>query len=484
MRRVLLLCACLLAACGGDEPRQSRLGAPVQSAAKKTLTMGVTDAALFDSVGLRVFVDEVERRSRGRLKIKVTGLGVEKEPKLPDMVRRGKYDLTWAKARRFPDLPALSTIAMPMLVDDYALQTALFERGFHDELLKSLEDVGLRGIAILPDWFGRPVSRSRPLASPADWERVDGFAGPATPLRTRALKAMGVRRVVDSSVYGPSPIFVRDEAEAGEQLVLGLVSNYLGSFGVYVTTNVATTGRALMILGNPQTMDRLSDEEREWIAQAGRAGARRAIREAQDTESGFLEEACRTTAIRAVEAGDADVEALRARVMKVYREVEDEGFRKALETIEATRRETPAAPIELPAACRGPLPARALPVRRSTAPAALNGEYRYSTTAAQYEKLGLDDVNAKDLAGTYTVRLRDGRGTSRRRSAKTTLGPAPEPPEMTYRVDGDRVTFLTPDQPITVNWKRLDDGSLRFDSETTLDPTVAPAFAAVWKRLR
>jgi hypothetical protein len=94
------------------------------------------------------------------------------------------------------------------------------------------------------------------------------------------------------------------------------------------------------------------------------------------------------------------------------------------------KQSTPAAaPLAIPAGCTGKAPER--PAQHSgTAPAALNGTYRYVLTKEDARKGG--EANLSEFPSVVTATLKDGH-----------MDKGPEP-GTTYTVEGNRITFDVP----------------------------------------
>ena len=135
------------------------------------------------------FVNEVQDRSNGRIKIEVTELWHMDGPDSPtrandviDAVRAGEAPLGVTGASAFHNQGILSfdALAAPLLIDRTELQTAILRSDIADDMLRGLDASGLVGIGILPGALNHPWGAGRHLLDAADYGEAPS-SGPRGP---------------------------------------------------------------------------------------------------------------------------------------------------------------------------------------------------------------------------------------------------------------------------------------------------------------
>jgi hypothetical protein len=199
-----------------------------------------------------------------------------------------------------------------------------------------------------------------------------------------------------------------------------------------------------VLFANPGRLDGLTERQRGWLQQAAQDTAGRSAARA-DRDAQSLNNACQSGA-RFANASPADLAALRKALAPVYASLEQDPQTKAfIQQIQALKQSTPAgAPLVIPAGCTGKAPAQ--PAEQSgTAPADLNGIYRYVLTKEDARKGG--EANLDEFPNVTTVKLADGQvdGGCFGQGA-------------TYSVTGDRITFNSPEYGYSMTFTFTVDG--------------------------
>jgi hypothetical protein len=202
-----------------------------------------------------------------------------------------------------------------------------------------------------------------------------------------------------------------------------------------------------VLLANPGRLAKLTEQQRGWLQQAAQdaTGRSAALTDRANRDAQGLRNACRSGA-RFANASQADLAALRKAFVPVYASIERDPQTKAfIQRIQALKRSTPAgAPLAIPAGCTGNAPEQ--PAEQSgTAPAGLNGTYRYLLTKEDARKNG--DPEVDEFPSLMTVKLKDGRvdGGCFGQGAS-------------YSIDGDRITFDSPEYGYSTTFTFSVDG--------------------------
>ena len=135
----------------GSEDKAGGSGEPV------VLRLANTNGQLDFAPAVVDFVDRVEELSGGELRIEAVDEWGDSAPDAEQQVVRdvsaGEIDLGWVGTRVFDtlDVKSFQALTAPMLVDSYALESAVIESGMTEQMLDGLEDLGVVGLGVLPD---------------------------------------------------------------------------------------------------------------------------------------------------------------------------------------------------------------------------------------------------------------------------------------------------------------------------------------------
>ena len=394
------------------------------------------------------FVSQVKERSGGNLRIQVANrwgdYADDAEQQVVRAVAAGKADLGWAGARVFDTMgvPSFQALQAPMLIDSYALEQAVVASDMPGQMLQGLDKVGVRGLGVLPDSLRKPVAVRHPVLGVGDWRGIT-FG---------TLKSQGQAQAIRSLGATPMELFRRSRNEAlldgrlqGLEMDL-FVYEHGGPVqpAPYVTANVTLWPQMDVLFANSDRLGRLTEQQRGWLQQAAQDAAGR-VAALADRDAQSLKNACRSGA-RFANASPADLAALRGAFASVYASLERDPQTKAfIERIQALKRSTPAAaPLAIPAGCTGTAPQQPA-ASAGTAPADLNGTYRYLLTKEDARKVG--DPEVDQFPHVNTVKLRDGKvdGGCFGQGAS-------------YSVTSDQITFDTPEYGYTMTFTFSVDG--------------------------
>jgi TRAP-type C4-dicarboxylate transport system substrate-binding protein len=441
---------------GGGEDKAGGSGEPV------VLRLANTNGQLDFTPAVDHFAQRVGELSGGDLRIESVdewgNSAADAEQQVVRAVSSGEVDLGWVGTRVFDTLGVKSFRALtaPMLVDSYALQDAVIESGITEQMLQGLDDLGVVGLGVLPDGLRKPVGVSGPILGPADWRGI-AFGTLRSDGHAEAIRALGA-----------TPVQVQWK-EREERLANGTLRGFetsiwihqhnpaLAHLAPYVTANVTLWPQMDVLLANPARLEALTAAQKEWLEEAARDAETRSAALAEiDTRA--LGDSCAAGA-RFAEASAADLAALEAAFAPAYMSLERHPETKAfIERIDALKKSTPPEPaLSIPSECTGEAPEQAGGATE-TAPAYLNGTYRYVLTREDAEKVG--DPEAEDFPQVQTWTLQDGRAEN------------PWGLRGRYSVDGDRITFrfIGFDYANTFTFRVDDAGNLHLTPVQPMDP--------------
>ena len=460
-------------ACTGGGDRKDKAGG---SNEPLVLRLANTNGQLDFTPAVVDFVDRVEELSDGELRIEAVDewgdFASDAEQQVVQDVAGGVVDLGWVGTRVFDtlDVNSFQVLTAPMLIDSYALESAVIESGITEEMMQGLDDLGVAALGVLPDGLRRPIGVTGPIVGPADWRGLT-FGTLRSNGQAEAIRALGAT---------PAQVH-REGREAG--LERGSIQGFetsiwshrhdpeLAVLAPYVTSNVTLWPQMDVLLANPARLEALTGEQRRWLEQAAHYAARSAA--LADTDAQVLNQSC-ASGVRFAEASDADLAALEAAFAPVYAKLRQQPETKALiERIQTLKQSTAAEPEPaIPPDCTGKVPEQAAggPGR---APERLNGTYRYMLTQEDADKAGDPE---KGLPQVNTITLKDGQLEG---GCFGTQGG-------TYTVDDDRITFDSTeyDPNVTVSFSVDEEGNLHLTPIRPTDPGIAfTCFYKPWTKI-
>lgn len=462
-------------ACTSDGGTGDKAGGPGEPV---TLRMATVNGDLDFTPQIQYFLDRVAELSDGNVQIEmvyeVGDFGPDAEQQVVRGVAEGEFDLGFTGTQGYEALGAENFVALsaPMLIDSYALEDAVIESGVTDQMLKGLEEIGVTGLGVLAGALRKPVAVDEPLVSPAEWEGITfgTFNSEGQAEAVRALDATPMKVVGDS----------RDKAlEEGtidgfESSILAYRFNGQEKAAPYVAANVNLWPQTIAVVGNPDALADLTGEQRGWLEQAARDAAERSTA-LVDTDARYLEESCEAGARFAL-ASEADLAALEGALAPVYVTLQqDQATQGFIEQILEIKRSTPSAPsLSIPSDCIGEAPVQASgQATKGSAPAYLNGSYRYVLTQEDADAVGDLETNYPHI---NTITLEDGR----------LEGGCYGAGGGTYSVEGDRITFysIEYDGYTTVTFSVGDDGDLHLTPVLPMDPGAAfECYYKPWRKI-
>jgi TRAP-type C4-dicarboxylate transport system substrate-binding protein len=463
-------------AAGGEEPT--------------VLTMADQSAGLYHNAALQLFVDRVAELSSGSLQIEVVSEWGDFAPDLQQLVVRdvasGEADLAWVGTGVFDPMGVgdFRALNAPMLIDSYPVQAAVLASEIPDQMLPSLEELGVTGLAILADGLRRPISVHGPLLSPEDYEGITFTSNSDT--HAEAIEALGADTRV-AIAFDRATGLREGEIQGFEMNLLAYRANEFQYLAPYAMANVSLWASPIALIANPEVMDGLTPSQREWIMSAAGDAARQSstLVDVDESEMGIL---CETGARFAV-ASDADLDALRRTFQPVYASLAEDPvtseFITRIEQLKAATDPSPA--LEIPADCTGESPI-VVAVSDGDEPSQagtldLSGTYRWTLTQDDARSLGTH--SAEEIA-TYPQVL-----TAVLTDRVWSLDVVDSVGERwsadgTYVAEEDLVTFDWPAERLHLEFslKETEDGSLEFDPVGPMVPGDEFVWSSqTWQRL-
>lgn len=260
---------------------------------------------------------------------------------------------------------SLQALNAPFLITSDALLDEVVSSDLAGEMMAGLEDVGVVGLALLPESLRRPFGFPGPLLGPGDYAggTIRAPLSAATELMFSALGA---------ATTGADPDF---DTQIGIEAQFGL------DVDGQATGNVTFYPKVEVLVVNADVFTGLTDDQRSILQQAAAETRDWAI----ENRTGDLEAAAEfcDEGGTIVLASDADLAALREAVEPVYAKLtEDADTAEFIAEIENLKASITTEPLVVPDGCTGPAPAHDAAIAEGTDdPSVLNGTYRLEWTA-------------------------------------------------------------------------------------------------------
>ena len=461
MTSLAVMATIVAGGCSGGEPTAGKAGG---AAPPRVLHMVSAFGDLNAVPGVEYFVSQVKERSGGNLSIEVTNAygdyANDAEQQVVQAVAEGKGDLGWAAARVFDTMGVTSFQALqaPMLIDSYSLEQVVIASNIPGQMLQGLDKVGVHGLGVLADGLRKPAAVKHPLLAPADWRGIT-FGTVKSEGQAQAIQALGANPK-EVQRRSRKEALSAGEIQGFETTLLNYGGDGLAQVAPYATANVNLWPQMDVLLGNPERLAELSDQQRGWLEEAARAAAERSV-ELVDKDAENLQKACQVGA-RFANASEEDLAALRESFAAVYTSLEQDVQTKAfIQQIQELKQSTPVGkPLAILAGCSGKAPGQP-DVKAATASAELNGIYRHTLT--KQDALRAGDTEDQPFPLVDTIRLRDGqvKGGCFGQGAS-------------YSTTGNRITFNAPEYGTSTFTFTLDGkGNLHLKPVPPMDPGTA-----------
>ena len=460
----------LFTACGdaGSSTKAGGAGPPV------TLRIGTEDdAGRPGALQIEEFARLVDERSDGRITIEP--IYDANEPEAADWdqvvarkVVSGELDMGMIPARAWDTegVDSLRALQAPMLIDSEALLDEVVTSAVADDMLAGLDDIGITGLALVPESLRRVLGFTGPVVTPDDF-RGKIVRAPTSAATSAVIAALG--GTVDDFA-GEDDAF-QAGIESGE--VAGAESSFVLAHTLPAkepTNGVFTppTGVANQVLfpkvnslvANAAVFDALPDEDQEILREAAAETVRWAVAQNTD-EASAAASFCGEGGI-VVNATDDQIGAAESALEPVYEWLEEDAVTAAaIEQIRDMKEDVPAAaPIE---ACGAPIVLEPGVAGNDADLAAFpDGVYRVEITDDDLREF-LPNIDGNDLRinrGIYTWTLLDGTWKFEQRATDYA-----DAQEGDFLVEGDRISFhlatVAEEYWATYTW-RSDGDTLEF----------------------
>ncbi len=302
----------------------------VRTGGVKTLTLATINR---DPLELRPWLDEVERLSRGRLRIRVlTGWrgGADSESGLISDVRSGRVDLGWVGTRAWTatGVHSFDALNAPFLVESYSAQDAVLRGADGKRLLAGVVGAGFEPVALFPGPLRYLLSR-RPVRRAADFRglKIGMTASRVGERSLRELGAVPVALVRGASMSGLDGV----EANLGE-----LAAHYVDQ-APYLTWDAPFGPAVKVVFANRRMWFGLSQGDRVILRRAADRAFAKTLSAARDDDRAAAAQLC-DSSVRLVTVGTQGRDALRLAVRLVYDEIRRRADARAgLQAVERAR---------------------------------------------------------------------------------------------------------------------------------------------------
>jgi TRAP-type C4-dicarboxylate transport system substrate-binding protein len=454
---VMVTLVLMTASCAGSGDE-----APVKAGGAgepRVLSMGTDDfpdRAAAEQV--EEFARRVELLSDGELRIEPVWRAGDGEEEWDQRVARkvisGTLDLGNVPSRAWDTegVASLRALNAPFLITSDELLDAVVSSDLAEEMLAGLGDVGVVGLALVPEGLRRPFGFSQPLLGPEDY--LGGVIRAPHSATTQALF-----RAFGATTTG---------ADTDVAAQVGMESAYAFDVEGPATGNVTFFPKVGALVVNGEVFAGLSDQHQQVLVEAAVQVRDWAIEtRPRDVEqaTGFCEDGGTI-----VLADDADLAALAAAAEPVYAELEADPQTEAqIEAIRALQQDL-ATEAATPEPCGTQLAAddgeRDEP-DAGTDDSVINGVYRWEFTREELEAAGEPPEEVDNNVGVWTNWFQDGRWWDQ------------DGPMGTYVLDDDLMTITHKDGVVgTYRWEQNEQGDLLV---TPVDTTPEwQAFDELW----
>jgi TRAP-type C4-dicarboxylate transport system substrate-binding protein len=352
----------------------------------------------FPQAPVQAWIDAVERRSRGSIRIDLQQSWRRGDPRgeehtLRDL-RSGRVDLAWVGARVFDrvGVKSFQPLMAPFLVDSYPLEARVFADPLVRRTLTRARLPGVVVLGVLPGPMRRLAGFAHPFTQPSDFRgQIVGLQDSA--LSTASLRLLGA---VPRATAGAVPVSGLD---GYEQQLSSFVGNGFDQSAKYVTANVDLWPRPLVIAAGVKALARLTPAQRTLLREAMSGVSPTVMQQAAREDVAATSAICRTQ-MRQATASAHQLALLRTSVAPIYRALAaDSETGAVLARIVSLKRATGAPPATM-------LPCAALVgARASDRETPVDGRYELSLRASDLPAA----TRLPELYGRWQIVLDHGR---------------------------------------------------------------------------
>jgi TRAP-type C4-dicarboxylate transport system substrate-binding protein len=322
-----------LSACGGSS--KAGRGGRHETVLTVDVSVGTIEA-------VRAWATAAEKRSDGTLRIDVKvdpvvhGRTPDIEPGVLQRVRSGEVPLAAVGARAFDlrGVRSFQPLLAPFLVDSYDLERRVLASSLAPRMLAGTKRIGLVGLAILPGPRRRMLGMARPFREPRD------FRGSVVGMQPGGVAAATIRALGARPRAEPQGIHPTD-VDAYEQQLFATSSGQLYRDAHYMTTDLAPWPRPLVVVVNEEAYRRLTQRQRNALADARRASLDAAMQTVRNDDRDGRATLCSASVAEhfgLVTSSSAQRAAMRRAVAPVYVQLEhDRSVAALIRGIEAMK---------------------------------------------------------------------------------------------------------------------------------------------------
>lgn len=319
---------------------------------------------------LALYASEVERRSEGRLRLKVESRWRLGNPDFERLtihdVRAGRADLAWVGARAWDSVGVRSfdPLIAPFLIDNYALERRVFDRGIPRTMLRGVEAAGVTGVGVLPGPMRTLLGVRHPLVRLRDFRgSVIGVNGELAADTIRALGAQPRQVPAGPRLSGLDGVEQQLSSIAG--------NNYVPEGARYVTAGLRLWPRPLVLFARDRVWASLTRRDRDVLQTSAVAVIDAAVSASRQEDREAVSLLCRQ-AVKFVSPTSTQTAAFKRAVRPVVGALSrDARLRSPLREIVALKRSTHA---DAPDVCAAQADSAA------RAPTSLDGVYEMDTS--------------------------------------------------------------------------------------------------------
>ncbi|MBO8162136.1 MAG: TRAP transporter substrate-binding protein [Brevibacillus sp.] len=320
-----------LAACGSDgNAPQSQAGEQDKEALTIKLAHTGSEAHQYH-IASEIFKKELESLSGNTIQVKIfpsAQLGGEKDA--VEGVMNGTIDMTTvaADSSLANVVPEMNAFGIPFLFKDANHVYAVLDGEIGKELLKKVDEKGMKGLGFWEVGFRNMTSKDKPIEKPEDLQGMKMRVQPA-PVWQEFMKSLGAN---------PTPVQFSELYSALEQGVVDGQENPIAtlmSMKFYeVQKQVALTAHtytpAAVLMSN-KMYNSLSDEQKKWVEEAVQKATQEQRKVLAENEAKALEELKQN----GVNVTQPDREAFAEATKDVYKAVADKVPQELIDKMKA-----------------------------------------------------------------------------------------------------------------------------------------------------
>lgn len=390
-----------IASCGNPP---SKSGGDVGTATIHATSTGDPNSSAGDL--MKRISSQVGSLSNGSIEV-VTGELLDSESEtdqdgaMVEFVRSGDADVAVVRAGALSSAgaPRFAALQAPFLIDNQEAAEMVANDQIADDMLASLDDLGLVGLAVIPGGLRHPFGWYSPLVGIADYtnKRINTRPGRELDMLFDALGA-----TTDHSV-GQERATAATKGELNG-VEVSLQMKFSTGPPLIMTANVVLYTKFDVVVVNKRFLDGLSDAQQAVL----RGAVSSAIREELDDrapETAAFQQWCGEIGNVAVKAKPSDIDELRQAVAPMIAEMERDPFTKiAIERIRQLAAGTKPADL---GTCSGPAPA-SVAIDAVGDQSVIDGTWRFEVTEQNLLDAGVPATDATKDVGVHTFVFENG----------------------------------------------------------------------------